>query len=266
MTATNSKKKKTDTTYSVPGLERGLAILEYLAEHPEGKSQNEISEELKCPTASVFRMTLSLEKAGYLVRNPKTKAFRHTMKMLMLGQKAISEIDLVGNSLPTMRKLRDSLHDTVALGVLNELEIIVLESVLGSHLFRFSLTAGHRIGLHASAPGKAILGFLPEDQRNRIAKQINFVKYNENTISSLSAFQRELASVREKGYSVDRGEEYSSIYCLGAPIFDRNAYPVAAIWVTGPDNRVKPSQYPDIGEQMREGALEISRVLGYQGR
>jgi DNA-binding IclR family transcriptional regulator len=265
MTATSSKTKKTDTTYSVPGLERGLAILEFLAEHPEGKSQNEIAEELHCPSASVFRMTLSLEKAGYLVRNPKTKAFRHTMKMLMLGQKAISEIDLVGNSLPTMRKLRDALHDTVALGVLNEMEIIVLESVLGSHLFRFSLTAGHRIGLHASAPGKAILGFLPEDQRDRTIQSIKFVRYNDHTITTAKAFQQELASVREKGYSVDRGEEYASIYCLGAPIFDRNGYPIAAIWVTGPDNRVKPSQYPSIGEQIRDGALEISRILGYQG-
>jgi len=265
MTATSNKTKKTDTTYSVPGLERGLAILEFLAEHPEGKSQNEIAEELHCPSASVFRMTLSLEKAGYLVRNPKTKAFRHTMKMLMLGQKAISEIDLVGNSLPTMRKLRDALHDTVALGVLNEMEIIVLESVLGSHLFRFSLTAGHRIGLHASAPGKAILGFLPEDQRDRTIQNIKFVKYNDHTITTAKAFQQELASVREKGYSVDRGEEYASIYCLGSPIFDRNGYPIAAIWVTGPDNRVKPSQYPSIGEQVRDGALEISRILGYQG-
>lgn len=265
MTATNSKKKKTDTTYSVPGLERGLAILEFLAEHPEGKTQNEIAEELKCPSASVFRMTLSLEKAGYLVRNPQTKAFRHTMKMLMMGQKAISEIDLVGNSLPTMRKLRDALHDTVALGVLNEMEIIVLESVLGSHLFRFSLTAGHRIGLHASAPGKAILGFLPEDQRDRTVQNIKFVKYNDHTITTAKAFQHELATVREKGYSVDRGEEYASIYCLGAPIFDRNGYPIAAIWVTGPDNRVKPSQYPSIGEQICDGALEISRILGYQG-
>lgn len=265
MTTTNSKKKKTDTTYSVPGLERGLAILEFLAEHPEGKTQNEIAEELKCPSASVFRMTLSMEKAGYLVRNPQTKAFRHTMKMLMMGQKAISEIDLVGNTLPTMRKLRDALHDTVALGVLNEMEIIVLESVLGSHLFRFSLTAGHRIGLHASAPGKAILGFLPEDQRDRTIQNIKFVRYNDHTITTAKAFQQELASVREKGYSVDRGEEYASIYCLGAPIFDRNGYPIAAIWVTGPDNRVKPSQYPSIGEQIRDGALEISRILGYQG-
>lgn len=265
MTATNSKRAKTDTTYSVPGLERGLAILEYLAAHPEGKSQNEIAEELRCPTASVFRMTLSLEKAGYLVRNPKTKTFRHTLKMLMLGQKAISEIDLVGNALPVMRTLRDQLQDTVALGVLNETEIIVLESVLGSHLFRFSLTAGHRIVLHASAPGKAILGFLPEDQRNWTLQKMTFVKYNANTISSLKAFQRELARVLKKGYAVDRGEEYAGIYCLGAPIFDRYGYPIAAIWVTGPDNRVKPSQYPSIGEHVRDGALEISRILGYQG-
>jgi DNA-binding IclR family transcriptional regulator len=91
------------------------------------------------------------------------------------------------------------------------------------------------------------------------------VKYNNHTITSLKAFQQELATVREKGYSIDRGEEYAGIYCLGAPIFDRNGFPIAAIWVTGPDNRVTPSQYPSIGEQIRDGALEISRMLGYQG-
>lgn len=56
--------KKDDARYSAPSLERGLAILEYLAHHPNGKGQVEIAQALKCPVTSVFRITLSLEKAG----------------------------------------------------------------------------------------------------------------------------------------------------------------------------------------------------------
>lgn len=154
---------------AVPGLARGLRVLEFLAEHPEGRTQKEIADGLGFPFSSVSRITLQLEAAGYLRRDSQTKAFRHTMKMLMTGQRALAESDLVGTALPVMRRLRDALQDTVVLGVLNDKEIIVIESAVGTHLFKFQLNAGHRINIPASAPGKAIVAFLPEDQRDKLS-------------------------------------------------------------------------------------------------
>ncbi len=257
--------KKTDARYSAPSLERGLAILEYLAHHPGGKGQVEIAQALKCPVTSVFRITLSLEKAGFLERDPETKVFRHTQKMLMLGQQALSETDLIGSCMPVMRELRDELEDTLLLGVLNGPEIIVLDQALGSHLFRFSVNAGHRIRAYCSAPGKAILAYLPEKPREQAIAQTEFVRFNANTIASPQDFRKELQRVLKLGYAEDKGEEYAGIYCVGAPVFDRSGYPIASIWVTGPDVRVKPDMIPKIGGRIREGAARISRRLGYAG-
>lgn len=257
--------KNNDARYSAPSLERGLAILEYLAHHPGGKGQVEIAQALKCPVTSVFRITLSLEKAGYLERDPETKVFRHTQKMLMLGQQALSETDLIGCCMPVMRDLRDELEDTILLGVLNGPEVIVLDQALGSHLFRFSVNAGHRIRAYCSAPGKAIIAYLPEKRREQVIAQTAFIRFNANTIATPQAFRKELLKVAKLGYAEDKAEEYAGIYCVGAPVFDRSNYPIAAIWVTGPDVRVKPEMIPGIGEKIREGAARISLRMGWAG-
>lgn len=258
-------KKREDAQYKAPSLERGLAILEYLARHPGGKGQLELAQALGCPISSVFRLTLALEKAGYLERDPETKVFRHTLKMLTLGQQALSETDLVGCSMPVMRELRDVLEDTVLLGVLNGSEIIVLGQALGSHLFRFSVNAGHRIRVYCSAPGKAITAHLPELQCERVIEQTDFVRFNANTIATPDAFRKVLQRVVKLGYAVDNGEEYSGIYCVGAPVFDRVGYPIASVWVTGPGNRVKPEMIQGIGQAMKDGAARISRRMGWKG-
>lgn len=254
---------KKEASYSAPSLERGLKILEYLAHHPGGKGQVEIAQALKCPVSSVFRITLTLEKFGYLERDPETKVFRHTQKMLMLGQQALSESDLIGCALPVMRELRDELGDTLLIGVLNGTEIIVLEQALGSQLFRFSVNAGHRIRVHCSAPGKAIVAHLTEAQADHVIGQLDFKRFNENTITSAKAFRAELKKVKELGYAEDKGEEYAGIYCVGSTVFDRTGDPIASIWVTGPDMRVTPKMIPGIGRKIHDGAMRISRRMGY---
>jgi DNA-binding IclR family transcriptional regulator len=257
--------KKENARYSAPSLERGLAILEFLAHHPGGKGQLEIAQALKCPVSSVFRLTLELERAGYLERDPETKVFRHTQKMLMLGQQALSETDLIGSCMPVMRELRDDLSDTILLGVLNDTEIIVLDQALGSHLFRFSVNAGHRIRAYCSAPGKAIIACLPEKRREAIIARTAFVRFNAHTIATPEGFRKELQKVHKLGYAIDNGEEYEGIYCVGASVFDRSGYPIAAVWITGPGMRVKPEMIPGIGEKIREGAARISRRMGWKG-
>jgi len=256
-------KTKNAAHYGAPSLERGLAILEYLAHHPGGKGQLEIAQALKCPVSSVFRITLTLESFGYLERDPETKVFRHTQKMLMLGQQALSETDLIGCAMPAMRELRDALEDTILLGVLNGPEIIVLEQALGSHLFRFSVNAGHRIRAYCSAPGKAIIAYLPEKRCEEVIAQTEFIRFNANTIASPQGFRKELQKVLKLGYAIDNGEEYEGIYCVGAPIFDRSGYPIASVWVTGPGMRVKPEMIPGIGEKMKTDAALISRRMGW---
>ena len=152
---TKKRTRRNPALDGVPGLARGLEVLEYLAQYPQGKTQKEIAEAVGLPAASASRITLLLEAAGYLWRDPDTKAFRHSMKMLMVGQRALFDADVIGFALPYMRAIRDEFNDTVVLGVLHETEVVAIENAPGRNLFRYSLDPGHRSELHTSAPGKA---------------------------------------------------------------------------------------------------------------
>ena len=69
--------------------------------------------------------------------------------------------------------------------------------------------------------------------------------------------------MRAMGYSVDRAEQYNGIYCVGAPILDRNAYPIAAIWITGPSENITAADIPKIGADFKSAALRTSSILGF---
>jgi len=256
MTAKQSK-------YHVPNLERALKILELLAQHPEGLNTSRIVELLKYPRNSVFRITATLQDHGYLSRDEESKVFQITQKLLTLGYSAISEETLVEKALVVMRSLRDIYKETVPLGILHGREGLVIEEVPGVHSFRFVLEPGKRFHLHTSAPGKAIVAFLPDEEKMDLINKIRYTKFNSQTIVNKDQYLHELEGVQQRGYAVDHAEETEGMNCIGAPIFNRHGFPIAAIWMTGPSSRIKEEHFDSIGKEVKKHADRISKSLGY---
>ncbi|QIP13877.1 IclR family transcriptional regulator [Spirosoma aureum] len=255
--------KEDGSKYHVPNLERALQLLELLAKHPSGLGLSEISNLLNFPNNSTFRIAMTLLDFGYLNRDEASKQFTLSGKLLSLGYAAVSDQNLVEKSLDVMRALRDTVKETVLLGVINQEEGIVLEQVSGSYPVKFLVDPGHRFCLHVAAPAKAILAFLPESVQHQVCKNILFKPFNERTITNLTDLRAVLNLSRDRGYAVDHGEELESLHCIAAPIFDRHGYPIAAIWTTGPAERMPDSEFPALGKVVIEHARRISQRLGY---
>ena len=149
------------------------------------------------------------------------------------------------------------------LGTMLEEDCVLLEQAPGIHPFKFLGEVGMRICFNASAPGKAMLAFLPQEERDRRLSSIKFKKFNSRTITDKKSFSEELEKVRASGYSVDNGEEIEGVNCVGAPVFDAHGYPIAAIWITGPRERVNENDFDKIGAKVKSYADEISARLGY---
>jgi len=252
--------------YDVPSLKTGFQILEYLSLHPRGQVLTDIAAELDCPVSSTYRIAMALEDMGLVARDPETKQIRLTNKLLLIGQRAITEANLVEHALDIMRELRDRVVDTVLIGVREGSDIIVLDQVIGTRMFCFVSKLGYRIAVYCSAPGKAILAFLPEGEREEVLDTLSFVRHNERTITSKEKLRRELAKVVQQGYAFDDSEQFEGIYCVGAPIFDRSGYPVSSVWVTGLTMDIDRKHIPQIGAVVRAHADRISARLGYVKR
>lgn len=251
------------TRYQVPNLERGIRILELLLDHPDGLQQSYIAAALACSKTSVYRITMTFLDHGYIVRDEDTKALRLSRKLVAMGSRVVAEEDLLTTALDVLKRLRDQVRETVLIGTNVETELVVLGQVLGSHPFKFSVDLGTRLPLHTAAPGKAILAFVPEEERSRVVGRLSFTRFTERTITNAVRFMRELATVRETGYALDRGEQLTGIHCVAAPVFDRQGYPIASIWMTGPTDRIGEGDLARIGAEVRVHADQISRRLGY---
>ena len=71
-------------------VERALAMLEAVAQESEGLSNAEISRKLQMPKSSASYILRTLEKQGYLNRNPETGKYRVGLKVLSLSRGALS--------------------------------------------------------------------------------------------------------------------------------------------------------------------------------
>ncbi|MCX7008546.1 MAG: hypothetical protein NTY53_15060, partial [Kiritimatiellaeota bacterium] len=135
--------------------------------------------------------------------DPETKQIRLTQKLLIIGQRAITETNLVESALDIMRELRDQVVDTVLIGVREGGEVVVLDEAMGSRMFCFVSKLGYRVPAYCSAPGKAMLAFLPEKERDTVLAATKLVRFNERTITGKEELRRELATIVEKGYAFD---------------------------------------------------------------
>ncbi|HEY3325284.1 MAG TPA: IclR family transcriptional regulator [Planctomycetota bacterium] len=249
--------------YHVPNLERALLILELLRQHPAGLTGAEIASALKLSKNSIFRITMTLLDHGYLLREEDNKRFALSRKLLILGYSAVGETNLIEKSLDVMRDLRNLTTESVILGALMGDTGVALEQVPGLHPFHFTVQPGTRLRPHTSAPGKALLAFLPADEREALIERLELPRFNSRTVTRKGAFRKELATARALGYAVDRAEEFDGVHCVAAPILDQHGYPAGSIWTTGPACRLPLERFDAIGKMVGEHAQRISRRLGY---
>lgn len=249
--------------YHIPNLKRGLEVFEVLAKNTDGISLSEISRITGYSKNSIFRIICTLEDCGYVVKNKDQRKIRMSRKLAALGYAAFGESNIVERGMDVIRKMRDELAETAMLGTMLEEDCVLLEQAPGRHPFKFLGEVGMRICFNASAPGKAILAYLPKDEFERRMASMNFKKFNAKTILDKKTLAAELERVRANGYSVDNGEEIEGVNCVGAPVFDAHGYPIAAIWITGPRERIGEERFGEIGAKVRAYADIISARLGY---
>lgn len=165
-------------------------------------------------------------------------------------------------ALPYMRELLDQFQETVNLGVLEGDEVVYIQILESPQAFKMSSRIGGRDPAHATALGKAILAFLPEEEVERIAHVTGLPKRTEKTISSLQRLREELVTIRQRGYAMDEGENEEGACCVGAPIFDHRGTVIAALSISGPCLHFSPEKVAEMGTALRRVTSQISQKMG----
>jgi DNA-binding IclR family transcriptional regulator len=126
------------------------------------------------------------------------------------------------------------------------------------------LEVGAVLPMHATALGKAVLAYLPAPEREDVLAA-GLPKLTGRTVSTAAALGKELDSVKERGYAVEREEAVLGEVGIAAPIFGRMGDVVGGIGVAGPTERLSgKARESTVATAVGEAARSISRDLGAQ--
>ncbi len=244
-----------------PGTDRTLAILELLAENPQGLSVADLVRGLGISQNSAFRITQTLHERGYLHRRESDKRYTLSNRLFDLSRPRVHEKSLALCAHEALRELRDLTGETVQLLVRSGAKGVVLEQASGRHAVKVMGEVGMRVPLYSCAPGKAILAHLPDAELGEWLASVKLKKFTDSTLSTRRALLDDLADIRARGYSIDLAEGLAGIHCVGAAVLNAYEYPVAAVTVMAPIFRLPPEQFAELGAQCRAAAADIRQRL-----
>jgi IclR family acetate operon transcriptional repressor len=250
-----------DSGHQTPALDRALAVLEFVSAHPEGVTRQEIKEGLGFTANLVFRLARALVAHGYVEIQEPGRRLVLTRKMLAMSQPKRDERSLVQMAHEPMRWLRDFTGESAHVGVRVEQNCLVLDRVIGTQPYKCYVEAGTMGPLHAAAPGKVMLAWLPQKELDAFLADYPFRALTATTITSRRSFTEQLRLVRQRGYAMDLGETMEGHHCLGAPVFDANEKPIASLWITAPAPRLSEADGERLAPAVIRAAQMVTEVL-----
>lgn len=240
---------------------RTIAVLTAFRRTKPIMSLTDLAESCHLDLATTLRYARTLCDAGLLERHPDG---RYTLGFVIvdLAQTCISQLGIRDYALPTMKRMRDELNETVLLSVRSGPFRVCVEEVEGYKEYRRSGGIGQHVPLYLGCPSKALLAYLPEAEIDAYLDSLPSVGADGRPVD-VQAIRRDLERCRRDGRLETVNERGIGGAGVAAPVRDHNGDVVAAINIAS-----LVTTWPEIRERAHElvleGAREISEAMGYR--
>ncbi len=214
------------------------------------------------PVSSTYRLLTSLTEMGWVATGSRRGQYRLGLLMMRIGAAVEEEVDIRERALPTLREFLERTGETSYLCVRQGATAVCIERLDGQAARSLELRLGASLPLAIGGASRAILAFLPEEERRSLAVQsLADVEASGRHVDDAELWAA-LAVIRDRGYSISDGDVTPGIAAVGAPIFNLRHEVVGAISVSGVRDRLIGITRRDTVALVLSGAQAISRELG----
>ena len=210
--------------YRAPALDKGLDILELLAETEEGLSQAEIAKALSRSPNEIYRMLDRLVRRGYIARTP-TDRYELTLKLFALAHRHPPMRRLVSQAMPLLRDFARNAGQSCHIAVYDRGEVVVVAQVDSPHYWGIAIRVGARVGLFNTGSGHIMLAYATPAERKLMAEEHEMMP-QETRPAELDA---RLADIIQRGYEQMESRQTPSVVNLSVPILGPHNSIVAAL-------------------------------------
>ena len=240
-------------------IDSATALLDAISRYQDPVSLKVLGAETGLHASTAHRILASLIHNRFVERDA-VGHYRLGMRLLQLGVRLHSNIDLRAVALPVMERLRDTFGESVNLTVREGDVVVYIEKATPNRMMHVQQLVGSRAPLHVTAVGKLMLGAAGDDEIKGYAQRTNLPAYTRNTITTLARLTDECHKSIERRYALDNEEAEIDVGCIGVLLYDSTGSVAAGLSVSAPIERRRMAWVDD----MVAAGREISERLGYR--
>lgn len=249
-------------TIGKTSIDKALDIL--LAFTPGNPSMGtvEIGRKLGLHPATVNRIIQILARRDFLKQDERTKKFSLGPSAFLIGRTIFQSVsnNLLQIAIPYLEDLCERLGETVVLEVMSGKDSVVAYVQQGRRGLAIGPKVGDILPNHAAAGAKAIIAHLGLDKIESFIDN-SMPRFTNKTITKKDILIRELKKAKRDGVAFCREEMEIGFNAIGAPIFNHNKRPIAAVVIAGLTHRVKCNIKSPMVAELKKTANSISKNL-----
>jgi IclR family pca regulon transcriptional regulator len=251
----------TNSTLFVNSVEKAMRVLTAFDDKRTRLSLSQIANLTDLDLSATQRFTHTLTTLGYLAKDPFTKTYSLSPRLLDFAYHYLASNELLSRAAPYVRQLSHETEETTNITVLDGTDIVFTLRIVSRHVLNPHVITGSRLPAYCTAPGLAILAAMPEQDAIALLDNSNLIGYTPHTVSSKEAILERLTAIRQSGYSHTEGEYYLGDISTAAAITDARGYPVAAVNVA-----VSRARWRGAQDEQRISNLVIAAAAAISGQ
>jgi len=260
--AVKDHKKRDQNGASIQSVDRALTLLETIAELGGETTLSRLASRTGLNISTCHHLLATLVQRGFVTKGLGRRGYALGARILYLSHVCL-QVDLPRRAQSAVDRINQATGETVQLAALQGDELVNVLKRESRHAVRVDAgTVGTAAAAHATATGKAILAWLPEDEIRRVVTVHGMTKFTPNTITDFAALIEALRIVRRTGVAFDHEEFRPGVVCVGAAIRDQSGAVVGAISVSTPTMRASEEHLGHMRDEVLAATRALSLELG----
>lgn len=223
---------------------------------------SEISEKTGLTKSLVYRFLQTLTQLGYVKQNQDNDKYDLTVRLFEMGGNVLGRSDVLTAAHAVVDRIARQTKESVHVAVLEERDIVYVDSADSSHVLSMSPRIGGRASAYCTALGRVLLAGRSDQEIEELYRNVSLPARTKHTVTTFEALMSILQTVRTNRCAVDREEYEEGLLCVATPLQDHSGSVVAAMALAAPRVRLPGERIKDVIEIMKAASGEVARLTG----
>lgn len=211
-------------------------------------------------SSTAHRLMGMLLYRGFVRQNPSTRAYEPGQALSSIAFAIRRQVNIRSLARPLLEQLSHATGETVHFAKLEGADTSFIDAIESSRAVRVGSRQGLTLPANCTATGKAMLSRLTIEELRTLYPQEKLTGLTQGSITSRTALEQALESIRDTGYATSREESEDGVMSVAVAISSPSGE-IFGMNVSVPAHRMSDKLRAELGALLQAAAEKLNGML-----